>query len=154
MELAIPSTSDFISGVKAKLDALISAGLLKRERPLLGPQQVWVSAGGKNLLNFCSNNYLGLANNEQIIAAAKTALDKYGFGMASVRFIAGTQNQHILLEQKISSFLATNATILFPSCFDANGGIFEAILDENDAIISDSLNHASIIDGIRLCKAK
>ena len=154
MELAIPSTSDFISGLKTKLDALGSAGLLKRERPLDGPQQVAVSAQGKNLLNFCSNNYLGLANNDQIIAAAKTALDTYGFGMASVRFIAGTQDQHILLEEKISSFLSTRATILFPSCFDANGGIFEALLEETDAIISDSLNHASIIDGIRLCKAK
>lgn len=154
LELAISSVTDFIDGLKAKLAALSSAGLLKHERPLSGPQQVEVSAVGENLLNFCSNNYLGLANNEQIIAAAKTALDSYGFGMASVRFIAGTQDQHILLEEKISSFLATKATILFPSCFDANGGVFEALLDENDAIISDSLNHASIIDGIRLCKAK
>ena len=95
-----------------------------------------------------------MANNEHVIAAAKKALDKYGFGMASVRFIAGTQNQHLLLEKEISTFLSTQATILFPSCFDANGGVFEALLDENDAIISDSLNHASIIDGIRLCKAK
>lgn len=154
MELTIPSVTNFIDVLKAKLEALNSAGLLKRERPLSGPQQVDVNAEGENLLNFCSNNYLGLANNKQIIAAAKTALDNYGFGMASVRFIAGTQDQHILLEEKISSFLATKATILFPSCFDANGGVFEALLDENDAIISDSLNHASIIDGIRLCKAK
>ena len=113
-----------------------------------------MSADGKSLLNFCSNNYLGLANDEQVINAAKTALDYYGFGMASVRFIAGTQDQHILLEKKITAFLDTKATILFPSCFDANGGVFEALLDENDAIISDALNHASIIDGIRLCKAK
>lgn len=154
LELAISSATNFIDGLKVKLDALSSAGLLKRERPLAGPQQVHVSVDGKNLLNFCSNNYLGLANDENIIAAAKTALDKYGFGMTSVRFIAGTQDQHILLEKKITAFLDTKATILFPSCFDANGGVFEALLDENDAIISDALNHASIIDGIRLCKAK
>ncbi|CAB4600845.1 MAG: glycine C-acetyltransferase [Actinobacteria bacterium] len=144
----------FIDSLKAKLEALNTAGLLKTERPLAGPQRVEVSAEGAELLNFCSNNYLGMANNEHVIAAAKKALDKYGFGMASVRFIAGTQNQHLLLEKEISTFLSTDATILFPSCFDANGGVFEALLDENDAIISDSLNHASIIDGIRLCKAK
>ena len=150
----ISSVEGFIDGLKTKLDALTSAGLLKSERAIAGPQRVEVSAEGAELLNFCSNNYLGMANNEHVIAAAKKALDKYGFGMASVRFIAGTQNQHLLLEKEISTFLSTNATILFPSCFDANGGVFEALLDENDAIISDSLNHASIIDGIRLCKAK
>jgi glycine C-acetyltransferase len=147
------SVESFIDGLKVKLEALSSAGLLKSERSLAGPQRVEVNADGKELLNFCSNNYLGMANNEHVIAAAKKALDKYGFGMASVRFIAGTQNQHLLLEKEISTFLSTEATILFPSCFDANGGVFEALLDENDAIISDSLNHASIIDGIRLCKA-
>ena len=150
----ISSVEGFIDGLKTKLDALTSAGLLKSERAIAGPQRVEVSAEGAELLNFCSNNYLGMANNEHVIAAAKKSLDKYGFGMASVRFIAGTQNQHLLLEKEISTFLSTNATILFPSCFDANGGVFEALLDENDAIISDSLNHASIIDGIRLCKAK
>lgn len=154
MEQLISSVEKFIDGLSAKLEALNSAGLLKSERPLDGPQRVEVSANGKELLNFCSNNYLGLANNEVVIAAAKKALDTYGFGMASVRFIAGTQVQHITLEEKLSAFLLTKATILFPSCFDANGGVFEALLDENDAIISDSLNHASIIDGIRLCKAK
>ena len=154
MEQLISSVEKFIDGLSAKLEALNSAGLLKSERPLDGPQRVEVSANGKELLNFCSNNYLGLANNEVVIAAAKKALDVYGFGMASVRFIAGTQVQHITLEEKLSAFLLTKATILFPSCFDANGGVFEALLDENDAIISDSLNHASIIDGIRLCKAK
>ena len=154
MEQLISSVEKFIDGLSAKLEALSSAGLLKSERPLDGPQRVEVSANGKELLNFCSNNYLGLANNEVVIAAAKKALDAYGFGMASVRFIAGTQVQHITLEEKLSAFLLTKATILFPSCFDANGGVFEALLDENDAIISDSLNHASIIDGIRLCKAK
>ncbi len=154
MEQLISSVESFIEGLKAKLEALSSAGLLKSERPFAGPQRVEVNADGKELLNFCSNNYLGMANNEHVIAAAKKALDKYGFGMASVRFIAGTQNQHLLLEKELSTFLSTEATILFPSCFDANGGVFEALLDENDAIISDSLNHASIIDGIRLCKAK
>ena len=154
MEQLISSVEKFIDGLSAKLEALNSAGLLKSERPLDGPQRVEVSANGKELLNFCSNNYLGLANSEVVIAAAKKALDVYGFGMASVRFIAGTQVQHITLEEKLSAFLLTKATILFPSCFDANGGVFEALLDENDAIISDSLNHASIIDGIRLCKAK
>jgi len=154
LEHLMSSVESFIDGLTAKLDALGSAGLLKSERSLAGPQRVEVNADGKELLNFCSNNYLGMANNEHVIAAAKNALDKYGFGMASVRFIAGTQNQHLLLEKEISTFLSTNSTILFPSCFDANGGVFEALLDENDAIISDSLNHASIIDGIRLCKAK
>ena len=154
MEQLISSVEKFIDGLTAKLEALDSAGLLKTERPLAGPQRVEVSSNGKELLNFCSNNYLGLANNKDVIAAAKSALDTYGFGMASVRFIAGTQVQHITLEKKLSAFLLTKATILFPSCFDANGGVFEALLDENDAIISDSLNHASIIDGIRLCKAK
>jgi len=154
LEQLISSVEKFIDGLTAKLEALDSAGLLKSERPLAGPQRVEVRANGKELLNFCSNNYLGLANNKDVIAAAKSALDTYGFGMASVRFIAGTQVQHITLEEKLSAFLLTKATILFPSCFDANGGVFEALLDENDAIISDSLNHASIIDGIRLCKAK
>lgn len=154
MEQLISSVESFIDGLKVKLEALRTAGLLKSERSLAGPQRVEVNADGKELLNFCSNNYLGMANNEHVILAAKKALDKYGFGMASVRFIAGTQNQHLLLEKEISTFLSTEATILFPSCFDANGGVFEALLDENDAIISDSLNHASIIDGIRLCKAK
>ncbi|MFZ4108620.1 MAG: glycine C-acetyltransferase [Candidatus Planktophila sp.] len=154
MEQLIPSVESFIDGLKVKLEALKSAGLLKTERPFAGPQRVQVNAEGIDLLNFCSNNYLGMADNADVIAAAKKSLDKYGFGMASVRFIAGTQNQHLLLENEISTFLSTEATILFPSCFDANGGVFEALLDENDAIISDSLNHASIIDGIRLCKAK
>ncbi|MEI7540338.1 MAG: glycine C-acetyltransferase [Actinomycetes bacterium] len=148
------SVAGFIDGLKAKLTALDSAGLLKRERPMTGAQAVDINASGKDLLNFCSNNYLGLANNPKVIAGAKSALDTYGFGMASVRFIAGTQSQHIVLEEKLTHFLSTKATILFPSCFDANGGVFEALLDENDAIISDSLNHASIIDGVRLCKAK
>ena len=148
------SIPEFIEGLKTKLVNLDIAGIYKHERAMTGAQQVLVHAGGKNLLNFCSNNYLGMANNDQVINAAKAALDQFGFGMASVRFIAGTQTQHIALEDKLTSFLSTQATILFPSCFDANGGLFEALFDENDAIISDALNHASIIDGIRLCKAQ
>lgn len=154
MELTLSSISEFIDGLKTKLDSLEGAGLYKHERALAGAQQVHMQAAGKNLLNFCSNNYLGLANNDRVISAAKAALDEFGFGMASVRFIAGTQTQHIALEAKLTLFLSTQATILFPSCFDANGGLFEAMFDENDAIISDALNHASIIDGIRLCKAQ
>ena len=110
--------------------------------------------GGTDVLNFCANNYLGLANDPRLVAAAKASLDEWGFGMASVRFICGTQTQHVELESKLSAFLGTEATILFPSCFDANGGVFEVLLDAEDAVISDELNHASIIDGIRLCKAQ
>ena len=110
--------------------------------------------GGQDVLNFCANNYLGLADDPRLVAAAKAALDKWGFGMASVRFICGTQTQHVELENKLSAFLGTEATILFPSCFDANGGVFEVLLGAEDAVISDELNHASIIDGIRLCKAQ
>ncbi len=111
-------------------------------------------SGGRTVLNFCANNYLGLADEPRLVAAAKSALDEWGFGMASVRFICGTQTQHVELENRLSTFLGTEATILFPSCFDANGGVFEVLLGAEDAVISDELNHASIIDGIRLCKAK
>lgn len=111
-------------------------------------------SGGRDVLNFCANNYLGLANDPRLIAAAKASLDQWGFGMASVRFICGTQTQHVELENKLSAFLGTEATILFPSCFDANGGVFEVLLEAQDVVISDELNHASIIDGIRLSKAK
>ncbi len=140
--------------LQSTLDEIKKAGLYKRERFLDSPQASHVSSSSKDLLNFCSNNYLGLANHPRIIQAAKSSLDENGFGMASVRFICGTQTQHDELEARISSLLGTDATILFPSCFDANGGVFEVLLDENDAVISDELNHASIIDGIRLCKAK
>ena len=136
------------------LGEIRSAGLYKQERLLDSPQASHVSSSSRDLLNFCSNNYLGLANHPDIITAAKASLDENGFGMASVRFICGTQTQHDELEARISSLLGTNDTILFPSCFDANGGVFEVLLDDNDAVISDELNHASIIDGIRLCKAK
>jgi glycine C-acetyltransferase len=135
------------------LDDIQTAGLYKRERLLDSPQASHVLSTEKDLINFCSNNYIGLANNPAVIAAAKESLDVNGFGMASVRFICGTQSQHDTLESKLSALLGTDATILFPSCFDANTGIFEVLLDQNDAVISDELNHASIIDGIRLCKA-
>ncbi len=136
------------------LDEIRGAGLHKRERQLASPQSAQVSADGRALLNFCANNYLGLANHPAVVTAARDALDEWGFGMASVRFICGTQTQHAALERRLSDFLRTDDTILFSSCFDANGGVFEVLLDERDAVISDELNHASIIDGIRLCKAK
>ena len=131
-----------------------SAGLYKSERQLASPQSAHVRSGGQEVLNFCANNYLGLANDPRLVSAARAALDAWGFGMASVRFICGTQTQHVELENRLSAFLGTEATILFPSCFDANGGVFEVLLGEDDAVISDELNHASIIDGIRLCKAQ
>jgi glycine C-acetyltransferase len=139
--------------LRETLDEIRAAGLYKNERQLESPQAARVSAGGNDVLNFCANNYLGFADHPSVVAAAKSALDEWGFGMASVRFICGTQTQHTLLEERLSQFLGTDATILFSSCFDANGGVFEVLLDERDAVISDELNHASIIDGIRLCKA-
>ena len=140
--------------LEAKLDEIRSAGLFKEERQLASAQASHIRTNNKDVLNFCANNYLGLANNPQIIAAAKSAMDKWGFGLASVRFICGTQELHIELENRVSSFLGTEDTILFSSCFDANGGVFEALFDSEDAIVSDELNHASIIDGIRLSKAQ
>jgi len=139
--------------LKKTLDDIQTAGLYKRERLLDSPQSSHVLSSEKDLINFCSNNYMGLANNSSVITAAKESLDINGFGMASVRFICGTQSQHDELESRLSTLLGTDATILFPSCFDANGGVFEVLLDQGDAVISDELNHASIIDGIRLCKA-
>jgi glycine C-acetyltransferase len=137
-----------------KIAGIEDAGLFKRERQITTPQQAEVRvADGAPVLNMCANNYLGLANHPAVLAAAREALDKWGFGLASVRFICGTQSIHKELEAKISAFLGTADTILYGSCFDANGGLFETLLDENDAIISDELNHASIIDGIRLAKA-
>jgi glycine C-acetyltransferase len=140
--------------LRETLDEIRSAGLYKRERELASPQSSHVSANGADVLNFCANNYLGFADHPDVVAAARSALDEWGFGMASVRFICGTQTQHTALEQRLSQFLGTEATILFSSCFDANGGVFEVLLDERDAVISDELNHASIIDGIRLSKAQ
>ena len=140
--------SDVLTSIKEE-------GLFKKERVISTAQGVEITThNGEMVLNFCANNYLGLANNPILIKSAKSAMDQYGFGMASVRFICGTQDLHKVLEQKISEFFGTDDTILYTSCFDANGGLFETILGQDDAVISDSLNHASIIDGIRLCKAK
>ena len=134
---------------------LVEQGLFKTERVIAGPQSAHVElADGTKLLNLCANNYLGLADHPAMLEAAKTALDAHGYGMASVRFICGTQTVHTELEARLSAFLGTDDTILYSSCFDANGGLFETILDEEDAVISDALNHASIIDGIRLCRAR
>jgi glycine C-acetyltransferase len=141
--------------LKGELDAIRAASLYKNERILASPQGAHVRvADGKEVLNLCANNYLGLADHPALVAAAKESLDRWGFGLASVRFICGTQEIHKELEQGISAFLGTEDTILYSSCFDANGGLFETILGEEDVIISDELNHASIIDGIRLCKAE
>jgi len=142
------------TALQVKLDEIREAGLFKQERKLDSAQAAHVRTNNKDVLNFCANNYLGLANNPDIIAAAKSAMDDWGFGLASVRFICGTQELHIELERQVSNFLGTEDTILFSSCFDANGGVFEALFGEEDAVISDELNHASIIDGIRLCKAQ
>ena len=139
----------------AQLEQFRAGGLYKRERVITGPQQARIAVLDRpEVLNFCANNYLGLANHPALIAAAHDTLDRWGFGMASVRFICGTQQLHKQLEAKISDFLGTQDTILYTSCFDANGGLFETLLDADDAVISDELNHASIIDGIRLCKAR
>jgi glycine C-acetyltransferase len=144
----------FEAHLRKKIEDIETAGLYKRERVIAGPQQAEVTvAGGTPVLNLCANNYLGLANHPDIVAAAREALDNWGYGLASVRFICGTQSIHKQLEERLSDFLGMDDTILYGSCFDANGGLFETLLDAEDAIISDELNHASIIDGIRLCKA-
>ncbi len=141
--------------INATLAEIAGRGLFKSERIITTPQNNRIgTTDGREVLNFCANNYLGLADHPEIIAAARRALDEWGFGMASVRFICGTQEIHKELERSLSTFLGTEDTILYPSCFDANGGLFETILTAEDAVISDELNHASIIDGIRLCKAK
>jgi hypothetical protein len=139
--------------LEKELKEISSSGLYKTERHISSAQEAMISVGEKKVLNMCANNYLGLANNPEIIAAVKEGLDTRGFGMASVRFICGTQDIHQELENKISDFFGTDDTILYSSCFDANGGLFETLLGEKDAVISDALNHASIIDGVRLCKA-
>ena len=137
-----------------KLKKIKKDGLYKNERNIQSDQQTIINVNNNKVLNFCANNYLGLSNNKEIIAAAKIGLENWGFGLSSVRFICGTQTIHHELEKKISTFLNKEDTILYTSCFDANGGLFETLLNEKDAIISDALNHASIIDGVRLCKAK
>ena len=148
-------TSPAIARYAAELDAIREQGLFKAERVITSPQSAEITlADGSKVLNFCANNYLGLADHPEVIAAAKDALDTHGFGMASVRFICGTQDLHKELEAKIAGFFGKQDTILYAACFDANGGLFEPLLGEEDAIISDALNHASIIDGVRLCKAK
>ncbi len=140
--------------IQKTLNEIKDAGLYKEERIINSEQDTNILVNQKNVMNLCANNYLGLSNHPKLISAAKEGLDNWGFGLSSVRFICGTQSIHKTLENKISSFLETDDTILYTSCFDANGGLFETILDKEDAIISDALNHASIIDGIRLCKAK
>jgi glycine C-acetyltransferase len=147
-------TAQFLDHLAGEVDQIRDAGLYKSER-ILDSQQgaVIILENGSEVLNFCANNYLGFANDERLIASAEAALETYGYGMASVRFICGTQTVHTKLESEISSFLRTEATILYSSCWDANGGLFETVLGPDDAIISDALNHASIIDGVRLCKA-
>ncbi|UCD37290.1 MAG: glycine C-acetyltransferase, partial [Fidelibacterota bacterium] len=139
--------ADELTGIK-------DAGLYKHERIIQSPQSAEIQVGGETVLNFCANNYLGLANHPGLIKAAREGLERWGFGLSSVRFICGTQDIHKLLERKISRFLQTDDTILYTSCFDANGGLFETLLGPDDAVISDALNHASIIDGVRLCKAQ
>ena len=140
--------------VRETLKEIQDSGLWKDERLITSAQDAVVTAGGKEVLNFCANNYLGLSNHEDLMAAANRGLKDYGFGMSSVRFICGTQDQHKTLESKLADFLGMEDVILYTSCFDANGGLFETLLGRDDAIISDALNHASIIDGVRLCKAK
>src|SRR5579871_6884201 len=140
--------------LRATLEEIREEGLEKPERVLSSPQAAHIQVGGRDVINMCANNYLGLADHPALVAAAKQALDTWGFGMASVRFICGTQELHKELEGRIASFVGAGDAILYSSCFDANGGVFEVLLDEQDAVISDALNHASIIDGIRLCKAR
>ena len=147
--------AEFEKQLSQTLEEIKSQGLFKTERVITTPQDAHIAiTGGKRVLNMCANNYLGLADHPALIAAAKEALDTHGFGMASVRFICGTQDIHKELEAALTKFLGTEETILYPSCFDANGGLFETLLTEKDAVISDELNHASIIDGVRLCKAQ
>src|SRR6202163_833770 len=147
--------AEFEKQLSQTLEEIKSQGLYKTERIITTPQDAHIAvADGKRVINMCANNYLGLADHPALIAAAKEALDTHGFGMASVRFICGTQDIHKELETALAKFLGTEDTILYPSCFDANGGLFETLLSDKDAVISDELNHASIIDGIRLCKAQ
>nr|WP_295875799.1 glycine C-acetyltransferase [uncultured Chitinophaga sp.] len=144
----------FTSRLREELEEINKAGLYKRERIITSEQGAEIQVGGKTVINFCANNYLGLSSHPAVVKAAKDAIDTHGYGMSSVRFICGTQDIHRELEEKISKFLGTEDTILYVAAFDANGGVFEPLFGEQDAIISDALNHASIIDGVRLCKAK
>src|SRR6202050_4329630 len=148
------STQKLADLLRTQLDDLKKQGLYKKERQIQGPQGSAIRVGGREVINFCANNYLGLANHPAIVEAAHDGLRRYGYGMASVRFICGTQDPHRQLETAVARFLAKDDAILYSSCWDANGGLFETILGEQDTILSDELNHASIIDGVRLCKAK
>ncbi|WP_333828649.1 glycine C-acetyltransferase [Pararhodobacter sp.] len=147
-------TIEFLDHLKNELETLRTEGLLKSERAIRSPQGAHVQVNGQQVINLCANNYLGLANHPALIAAAGAAMEEHGFGMASVRFICGTQDLHLALESRLARFLRMEDAILFAACFDANGGLFEPLLGPEDAVISDALNHASIIDGIRLCKAR
>jgi glycine C-acetyltransferase len=145
---------NFIKRLQQELDEIQNAGLIKNERIITSEQGAEIKVGGKTVINLCANNYLGLSSHPKVVSAAKKAIDTHGYGMSSVRFICGTQDIHRELEEKISKFLGTEDTILYVAAFDANGGVFEPLFSEQDAIISDALNHASIIDGVRLCKAQ
>src|ERR1700740_3752252 len=149
--MASPS---FYTRLQQELQEIKDTGLYKQERIITSAQGAEILVNGKKVLNFCANNYLGLSSHPKVVAAAKEYVDRRGYGMSSVRFICGTQDIHKELEEKLAKFLGTEDTILYVACFDANGGVFEPLLGENDAIISDELNHASIIDGVRLCKAR
>lgn len=146
--------ADMLAGLREELDGIREAGLEKRERVIASPQGATILVGGREVLNFCANNYLGLGNDSRVLAAARRGLEERGFGLSSVRFICGTQDLHRRLEEAVSGFLGTDDTILYSSCFDANGGLFETLLGAEDAVVSDELNHASIIDGVRLCRAR
>jgi glycine C-acetyltransferase len=145
---------NFVSRIGREIEEIRTSGLYKTERTITSPQGAEITVNGKTVLNFCANNYLGLSSHPRVIEAAYAAIGSHGYGMSSVRFICGTQDIHKELEQKIAQFLGTEDSILYAACFDANGGVFESLFSENDAIISDALNHASIIDGVRLCKAQ
>lgn len=151
--MSTTTSTSFLQHIQSELDAIKEAGLFKRERIITSEQGAEITVNGKTVLNFCANNYLGLSSHPDVIAAAHRTLDSHGYGMSSVRFICGTQDIHKELERKLAEFHGTEDTILYAACFDANGGVFEPLFNETDAIISDSLNHASIIDGVRLCKA-
>src|SRR3954471_17115259 len=144
----------FVDRVKQELNEIEAAGLFKKERIITSEQGAEIVVNGRTVLNFCANNYLGLSSHPKVIEAAEKAIDSHGYGMSSVRFICGTQDTHKELEKKIAEFLGTEDTILYAAAFDANGGVFEPLFNDQDAIISDELNHASIIDGVRLCKAQ
>src|ERR1051326_8131251 len=145
---------NLVKRISREIEEIKTSGLYKTERIITSPQGAEITVNGKTVLNFCANNYLGLSSHPKVIEAAHRSIDSHGYGMSSVRFICGTQDIHKELEQKISAFLGTEDTILYAACFDANGGIFEPLFNEQDAIISDALNRSSVIDGVRLCKAQ